>query len=83
MNLKLLARKIRKETQAYCILRKNTLDFTYKSTRNNTICITNPKIRQLLKAEDIIISNDYNIIEKQANKDPNGIISHYYIIQGA
>jgi hypothetical protein len=59
--------------------KSNIFDFSYISTNENTLCITNPKPKDVIKAEDIITSK-YNILCKQANKDPNGNINYYFII---
>ena len=80
ISIKQLNRQI---TQNVCLshMRENILDFTYKSNKNNTICLINATPKQRIKAEDIIVGNGYEIIEIQANKDNNNNLCYYYIIK--
>lgn len=80
MNILKISRLIRQKTGAYTVLRKNILDFTYKSTKNNTICLINPKIKQILATEKILDEHNINYT-LQANTDNNGVSHYYYIIQ--
>ena len=81
MNIRQLTRKINKETSSHAVIRKNIFDFNYKSTRENTICLINPTPKQRIKAENIIVGNGFSISEIQGNKNNQGQICYYYIVE--
>ena len=74
-----LKRLITKLTGATATIKENIFDFTYKSNKENTICLINPKIRQIIKTERILTEKNIKYT-LQGNQDTNGNICYYFII---